>query len=77
MGNKVRSTKPSRARFGGCLVLVVLLLPCAVMAQGAATQSAGVDDSNARPPVTSADLQIVKRARPTAGKAESTQQHYF
>ncbi len=32
-------------------------------AQGTAPQSAAVDDSNARPPVTKADLQIVNRAR--------------
>jgi hypothetical protein len=62
MRNSVSSTKPSRAGFGGCLVFIVLLLPCAVRAQ-AATQSPGFDESNVRPPITSADLRIVKRAR--------------
>jgi hypothetical protein len=44
------------------IFFTVLLLPIAVMAQGTSTQPAK-DDSNARPPVTAADLQIVKRAR--------------
>jgi hypothetical protein len=34
----------------------------AVKSQGTATQSATVDNSNVRPPITKADLQIVKRA---------------
>ena len=40
------------------------MLPLTVRAQGTAARSAtAADDSNARPPVTTADLQIVKRAR--------------
>jgi len=39
------------------------LLPLAVAAQTPATQPAAADDSDARPPVTPADLQIVQRAR--------------
>ena len=42
--------------------LAVLLLPLTVKAQGNAAQSKA-DDSNARPPLTAADLQIVMRAR--------------
>ena len=48
-------------RLAGCSVLVVLVLPFAVKAQGTKTEVAG--DSNVRPPITAADLQIVKRAR--------------
>ena len=59
---KVTSTKPSRANLGVCLIVAILLLPAAVMAQGSATQSAAVDNSKVRPPITKADLQIVKRA---------------
>jgi hypothetical protein len=47
--------------FGGSLLIALLLLPFAVMAQGTSSQSAS--DSKVRPPVTKADLQIVKRAR--------------
>ena len=47
--------------FGGSLLIALLLLPFAVMAQGTSSQSAS--DSNVRPPVTKADLAIVKRAR--------------
>jgi hypothetical protein len=47
--------------FGGSLLVAVLLLPFAVQAQVTTTQSAS--DSNVRPPVTKADLEIVKRAR--------------
>jgi len=50
-----------KVRLGSLLML--LLLPAAVPAQGSSAQSAAKDDSNARPPVTAADLQIVKRAR--------------
>src|ERR1051325_2639812 len=70
MWNKLTSTKLSGTSIGLCLVIAVLLLPCAVKAQGTpgtatqtAAQSAAADDSKARPPVTKADLQIVKRAR--------------
>ena len=44
-----------------CLLVVTFVSPFAVNAQGTTTQSAG--DSNVRPPVTKADLQIIKRAR--------------
>ncbi|HEV8139645.1 MAG TPA: hypothetical protein VGP81_07725 [Pyrinomonadaceae bacterium] len=44
--------------FGGCLFLAVLLSPLPAHAQGTAPQ----DDSKVRPPVTTADLQIVTRA---------------
>ena len=60
MRNKVTF---SRANLLICLVAAILLLPFAVKAQGTATQSTAVDDSNVRPPITQADLQIVKRAR--------------
>ena len=45
------------------VVIAILLLPFAVNAQTNATQSTAVDDSKVRPPMTSADLQIVRRAR--------------
>src|SRR5437773_8308380 len=63
MWKKVISIESSRVSTGVCIVVVVLLLPCTVLAQGTATQSAAVDDPKARPPVTQADLQITKRAR--------------
>ena len=44
------------------LVITILLLPFAVNAQTNATQSA-VDDSKVRPPITKADLLVVRRAR--------------
>ena len=46
-----------------CLVVATLLLPFAAKAQGTAKQSTAVDDSKVRPPITRADLQIVKRAQ--------------
>jgi hypothetical protein len=46
--------------FSGCLFSALLLSAVSANAQGT-TQS--VDNSNARPPMTKADLQIVKRAR--------------
>ena len=46
-----------------CLAIAATLLPLAVTAQAPATQPATADDSDARPPVTAADLQIVRRAR--------------
>jgi hypothetical protein len=58
MPNRITVTK---AYLGSSLLLAVLLMPSAVKAQGTTTQSAG--DSNVRPPITKADLQIVKRAR--------------
>jgi len=58
-----RTTKADfpRANISICIVLTVLLSPIAIKAQKTATAS--VDDSNVRPPVTSADLKIVQRAR--------------
>jgi len=47
--------------FGGSILIVVILLPFAVKAQ--ATETKSPQDSNVRPPVMKADLQIVKRAR--------------
>jgi hypothetical protein len=44
------------------LVITILVLPFAVNTQTNATQSA-VDDSKARPPITKADLLVVRRAR--------------
>ena len=44
--------------FGGCFFLALLLSPLPAHAQGTALQ----DDSKVRPPVTKADLQIVKHA---------------
>ena len=43
------------------IIFACVLLPFAVKAQVAPAQSAS--DSNVRPPITKADLQIVKRAR--------------
>lgn len=63
MWNKITNTRSSRASIGICIVVALLLLPFAVKAQGTATQSAAVDKSNVRPPITKVDLQIVKRAR--------------
>lgn len=45
------------------LIVAILLLPITIDAQTSASQATSVDDSNARPPVTEADLKIVKRAR--------------
>ena len=53
----------SRTNLCVCLVVTIILLPLAVKAQNTGTQSAAVDDSKVRPPMTRADLQIVKRAR--------------
>jgi hypothetical protein len=50
-----------RATLLVCLVAAILLLPFAVKAQGNAAPA--VDDSQVRPPITQADLQIVRRAR--------------
>jgi hypothetical protein len=44
-------------------LIAFLLLAVAIMAQETSTKPGAKDDSNARPPVTAADLQIVKRAR--------------
>jgi hypothetical protein len=45
------------------LILAILLLPIAIEAQTPAAQPTPVNDSDVRPPVTEADLKIVKRAR--------------
>jgi hypothetical protein len=62
MSIKSISSKSS-TRDLGVLILFVLLLPFAAKAQGTSSQPAAKDDSDARPVVTAADLQIVKRAR--------------
>ena len=46
----------------GCLFVALLLAAVSANGQGTATQSAA-DNSNVRPPITKADLRIVKRAR--------------
>jgi TonB family protein len=48
--------------FGGCFFIAALLSPSCINGQGISTQSS-VDNPNVRPPITNADLQIVKRAR--------------
>lgn len=46
------------------ILLAALMFPACLAAQGTAGQAAAApDDSEVRPPVTKADLQIVKRAR--------------
>ena len=60
MLNKIRVTRPTKPELGGIFLVAFLLLPTAVQAQKTTTQSAS--DSNVRPPVTKADLEIVKRA---------------
>ena len=56
---RIESVALSSAVF---LVAAVFMLPLAAKAQGT-NQQASNDDSNVRPPVTNADLQIAKRAR--------------
>jgi hypothetical protein len=60
MRNKLRLSSPNLLV---CLVVAILLLPFAARSQTTANQSTAVDDSKVRPPVTRADLQIMKRAR--------------
>jgi len=60
MTNKVSCPTANIWRY---VVLAILLLPFAVKAQTGETQSTAVDDSKVRPPMTRADLQIVRRAR--------------
>lgn len=43
--------------------IAVLMSPLTLKAQGTAVQPAVTDDSNVRPPVTKADLEIIARAR--------------
>jgi hypothetical protein len=59
MRNKVTL---SRATLLVGLVAAIFFAPFAVK-QGNVTQAAAKDDSQVRPPITQADLQIVKRAR--------------
>ena len=47
---------------GGCVFIAILLLSQQANAQETKPQS-NIDNSNARPPVTQADLEILKRAR--------------
>ena len=60
---KSESPKKLKMNIHIWLALAVLMLPVTVKAQATAAQSSAADDSNARPPVTQADLQIVQRAR--------------
>ena len=60
----MRNAMRSNAWFFVFLAVAALSFPLAAQAQVTASQpTTQTDDSNARPPVTSADLQIVKRAR--------------
>ena len=63
MWRKSRTCESQTLHPGLRPLLPLLLLPVAVMAQATSTPPAVKDDSNARPPVTASDLQIVKRAR--------------
>ena len=56
MSNKITATGATRTFLRSSLLIAVLVLPIAVHAQV-------TTDSNARPPITKADLQIVIRAR--------------
>ena len=58
MPNNIRVT---RIYLAISILVVTFLSPFVVNAQGTTTKSAG--DSDVRPPVTNADLQIIKRAR--------------
>jgi len=54
--------KTSTKHLGRCVFFAVLLSPLHANAQGTKSQS-NSDNSNVRPAITQADLQIVKRAR--------------
>ena len=56
MSNKITATRATGSYLRSSLLIAVLVLPIAVKAQG-------TTDSNSRPPITKADLQIVMRAR--------------
>ena len=56
-------TKPRPGIRIALVVSALLMLPLAVSAQAPATQPATAGDSDVRPPVTPADLQILQRAR--------------
>jgi len=56
MSNKITATGATRTFLRSSLLIAVLVLPIAVHAQV-------TTDSNVRPPITKADLQIVIRAR--------------
>ena len=55
------NTRLTRIYLAISILVVTFFSPFAVNPQGTPTQSAG--DSNVRPPVTQADLRIIKRAR--------------
>jgi hypothetical protein len=59
----MRNRTRSYTRFCTFLAVAVLSFPLAAQAQVTASQPTKTEDSNVRPPVTNADLQIVKRAR--------------
>lgn len=61
MSNKITDTRATKTYLRSSLLIAVLVLPIAVKAQGTTVQIPG--GSNVRPPITKADLQIVKRAR--------------
>jgi hypothetical protein len=61
MRKTIATIRVTKAYLSSVLLIAILIFPLVVKAQLTATQSA--DDSNIRPPVTKADLQIVKRAR--------------
>lgn len=66
MSNKqTQVSKSVKMNFHSWFVLAVLvfILPFTIKAQGPGQSASGSDDSNVRPLVTAADLQIVKRAR--------------
>jgi hypothetical protein len=64
MNEQAESPKTLKTNTHVGFAVAVLMLPLTVGAQGTNAQSAAaMDDSNARPPVTKADLQIVQRAR--------------
>jgi hypothetical protein len=63
MWNEATTEKSARAVLLACLVIAAWVSPSAANAQTSTTQPAVTDDSEVRPPMTQADLKIVKRAR--------------
>lgn len=61
MSINITATGATKTYLRSSLLIVLLVLPIAVKAQGTTVPSPG--GSNVRPPITRADLQIVKRAR--------------
>jgi hypothetical protein len=55
--------KPEKANALALIAIAALLAPCAASAQDSTPPPAAVDNPDARPLVTTADLQIVQRAR--------------